>query len=328
VSAAPRLSVVLVTRDALAELRPTLAALRAQTIAGDIELLVVAPTAAALDEAQPGWLDGFHSVQAVPVGPIAEVDAASAHALLRARAPVVASVEDHAFPEPDWGERILAAFESGPWSVVGGRMVNANPGGLSWANVLVSHVSEVTRPEGEVTVPISTHNASFDTEILAGYGERLLALMGRDGGLMRSLLDDGHRIYVAPGARYRHLQVTRWASLVRYRIDAGRNAAATRARQGGWSRAARLAHAAAGPLIPLVLIVRRAGSARSLRLPPRTLVPLAIVAALEGAGEVLGYALGPGGSKSRLAEVETHRRRLLSSRDRAHYDMVIDHPAA
>lgn len=323
----PRLSIVLVAKDDIAGLRSSLAALRAQSIAGAIELLIVAPAGTALHEAPSGWLDGFARVEVVPVGAIADVDSASAHGLLRASAPVVASVEDHAFPERDWAEQMLAAHE-GPWAAVGGRMVNANPGDLSWANVLISHVSEVTRPEGEVTEPITTHNASYKTHVIAAYGERLHGLMGRDGGLMRDLLDNGHRIFVATGARYRHLQVTRWVSLVGYRIDSGRNAAATRARLGGWSRGSQLAHVAAGPLIPLVLLARRARAARSLRLPRRTLAPLAAVATLESIGEVLGYAFGPGGSRGRLADQEVDRRRYLSSRDRARFDEAIDAPTA
>jgi hypothetical protein len=323
------MSVVVVARGAVAGLRPTLAALRAQTIAAEIELLFVAPTAGALEEVPAGWLDGFHRVEVVPVGPIGDVDSASAHGLLRASAPVVASVEDHAFPERDWAERMLAAHEAGPWAAIGGRLVNANPGGLSWANVLISHVSEVVAGEGEVTAPFTTHNATYKTHVLAAYGERLHDLMGRDGGLMRDLLDSGHRLFTATGARYRHLQVTRWTPLVVYRIDSGRNAAATRARLGGWSRGSRLAHAAAGPLIPLVLMARRAQAARSLRLPPRTLLgPLAVVATLEGFGEFLGYAFGPGRSRDRLADREVDRWRDLSRRDRARYEMAIDEPTA
>ncbi len=56
-----------------------------------------------------------------------------------ASAPVVALVEDHAYPAPGWAEGIIDAHKNG-WAAVGPVMANANPHGLmSWVNLLIEY---------------------------------------------------------------------------------------------------------------------------------------------------------------------------------------------
>jgi hypothetical protein len=311
-----------VTARTFATIRATVRALRAQTIASDIELLIVAPSAEAVDDARPWELEGFARVEVVPVGPIASVDDASATGILRASAPVVVAVEDHVYPEPEWAREILRAHE-GPWDVVGGRLVNVNPGPLSWAGILIAHLPEVLTPAGESRGPITTHNASYKREVVQAYGDRLTLMMGRDGGLMRDLLRRGHRIGVHPQARYGHLQVTAWRRQPRYRFCSGRNAAATRARQGGWGPGRRSLYVLCTPLIPFVLLVRLIPVLRPLGIPSAALGPLALGLLIHSVGEAAGYALGPGGSREILANLEIDRRRFLSGRDRRRLDAML-----
>lgn len=321
-SAPPRLSVVLVTRGPLENLRLTIAALAAQTIARAIELLVVAPSADVLGDARPGELAAFLAVEAVGVGPIDDVDRASAAGLLRATAPLAASVEDHVFPTADWAGEIVRAGEE-PWAVIGGRLLNANPGALSWANVLISDVSSASGPGGERRVPFSSHNVAYRTDVLREYGARLPSMMGRDGGLMSDLLRRGHRLGVNPRARYAHLQVTRWDVQPVLHLRSGRNAGANRARAGGWSLARKLAQVAALPLVPAVLVARRLREARRLGLPLAIVPPLVVGAGLFAIGEAAGHLWGAGRSRELLADFETERRHHLSRRDQARYDRAL-----
>ena len=103
----PDLSVVVVFARRFAVLRRTLAHLRAQTIAGRIELIIVAPSRQAMRELQPRDSAGVHSVKSEIAGEIVNVDKAGARGVAAASAPVIAFIEDHAFPAPNWAETIV-----------------------------------------------------------------------------------------------------------------------------------------------------------------------------------------------------------------------------
>ncbi len=310
-----RLSVVLVARDSFKVVRRTVAALRAQTICGDIEFCLVTPSEETIADRRPGELDGFGRVRIVTVGPCHDVDRASANGFLAATSAVVAHMEDHVFPEPDWAEAVLRAHR-GPYSVVGGRMLNANPATmLSWANVLISHQAEIVPRAGEAT-KLSSHNATYKTAVLRHYGDRLAGLLGRDGRLMRDLRAHGHRIGIDPSIRFQHQQVSRWSTTPRYRVNTGRNYAAARMRQNGWSLGRRLLYVVGAPLIPVVRSVRMVPSCRKLGVYPRVLLPLFLGLILESLGEMVGYAAGSGRSLDIMAEYEVDRLRFMSDGDR------------
>ena len=161
----PALTVVLVAADGYAGVRRVVRHVRDQTIAGQIEVLLIAPDesdAAPFDAAETA---GLHSSRVITTGgPIPDVDAAAAHGIRASAAPVVASVEDHAYPEPTWAAALLDAYRApgGPWAAIGSTVCNANPGqSLSWANLLLAcgtWCEPVRRgPVGEV----SQHNLSF-----------------------------------------------------------------------------------------------------------------------------------------------------------------------
>ncbi len=149
----PRLTVVVVTADDFDSVRRTVRALQAQTIAGDIELILVALTKEALCDHRPEELDGFARVEVVPIGRVCKADRGAASGIRRATAPLVACVENHAYPEPRWAEEIVQAHQ-GPWAVVGGLMVNSNPrSAVSWANMFMSHLDELVPQGGESKRP-------------------------------------------------------------------------------------------------------------------------------------------------------------------------------
>lgn len=311
----PILSVVLVARDRFDVVRRTVAGLRAQTIRDDIELCLVTPSEEAIADREPDELRGFAGVRIVPIGSCLDVDKASAHGFLAATSAVVAHMEDHVFPDRDWAEAVLRAHR-GAWSVVGGRMINANPATmLSWANALISHEAEVVPRAGEAT-SLSSHNATYKTAVLRSYGERLAGMLGRDGGLMRDLRARGYRIGVDPAVRFQHQQVSRWSPNIRYRLNAGRNYAATRMRQNGWSVGRRILYVAGAPLIPLVRTMRMVPRCRELGVYPRVLPALFVGLVLESLGEMIGYTAGPGRSIEIMADYEVDRLRFMSDRDR------------
>ena len=319
----PRLSVVLVMQDRFEVVCRTLAALRAQTIQGDIELCLVVPSPESPAGPERDAMRGFAAVRIVPVGPIDDVDAEAAHGFMAATAPVVAHMEDHVFPEPEWAEAVLRAHREA-WSAIGGQMINANPGTtLSWANVLISHQAEIVPPTGEVA-SLSTHNATYKTAVLREYGERLPSMLGRSGGLMRDLRARGHHIAVDPAFRFHHQQVSRWDTMIRYRMNSGRNFAATRARLNRWSFGRRILYMIGAPLIPVVRSMRMAAPSRKLGVFPRVLPVLFVGLVFETMGEILGYAAGPGRSLQALSDYEVDRLRFMSDEDRKEHRAAVD----
>ena len=313
----PEMSVVVITPDRYETVRKTVRHLRAQKVCGRLEIVLVAPSAAALglDEAE---MRAFLRHRVVEVGDMSSTARARAAGVRAASAPVVAFVEDHAFPAPGWAEALLEAHARG-YAAVGPVMANANPRGLvSWANLLIEYAPWLEPlPAGEAE-HLPGHNGSYKRDVLLAYGDRLAAMLDAESVLHWDLRERGHRLYLEPRARTFHQNFSAPFSWLPLRFHGGRLFASARAR--GWPLRRRLFYAAAAPLIP---VVRAARIVRELRRPgrPRRLLPRvlpALVAGLcvDGAGELVGYLAGAGRAMARLSDMEFHRRRFLSEHDR------------
>jgi cation diffusion facilitator CzcD-associated flavoprotein CzcO len=119
----PALAVIL-PADRLETVRESLEALRAQTVAGRIELVVVGPATGAIEEVAEQA--GFHSVLAVEHDLLPSLAAARAAGIVAARAPLVALAETHCFPHPEWAEALIETHRA-PWAAVGPVVENENP---------------------------------------------------------------------------------------------------------------------------------------------------------------------------------------------------------
>ena len=134
---APDLSVVIVT-DALETIGRWLGHVRAQGRLEGLELVVVAPSAARIDAADP-QLDGFGAVRIVELERLTSVPEARAAGIQACSAPVVVLAETHSFPDPGWADALVAAHR-GPWAAVGPVVRNANPEtAISWADLLLDY---------------------------------------------------------------------------------------------------------------------------------------------------------------------------------------------
>jgi hypothetical protein len=311
----PELSVILVTADRFQSLRRTVRHLRAQTIHDRLELIIVAPTEDALNDQYPHEMACFSQVKIIPVGVIEDLDKAAAHGILKASAPVIALIEDHAYPEPQWAEVLLKAHQ-GPWAAVGSTVCNANPQSwLSWTNLLIAYGHWVAPVERGPTREVSRHNVSFKKQVLEPYGAELRRFLGRAGGLLSDLVLQGHTFFLEPEARIHHVNPSRLFSTIQLRFQAGRLYGAMRAVRGGWSLSKRLLYILGGPLIPLVRLYRIHGelfrNGRCRVLIPRIYPALLFGLILDGAGQMCGYAFGVGKTEQRLAQFEVDRLRHL-----------------
>lgn len=321
-AAAPALSAVVVTPGGFDQIRATVRALAAQTVVGRIELVIVAPRDGVAEQAAAFGLDRFHSWRVIENGPIDNVDVALAPHLPDVAAELVAPIEDHAFPEPDWAERLLEVYGDG-CSGVGAAILNANADSpLSWANHLIAYGQWAeTRAEGPHEGP-PIHNGAFARKDLEAIRERLPTTWNREGRAIALMKANGATYRFAPRARIRHLSPSTLSSTSSLRVDAGRLYAGNRANAGGWGPLRRLAYAGASPLIPLVRYARLRrelfagpGAPSERRLGPLLLLGLVF----DAAGQALGFATGAGRSRERLATFEMDRVDHLNAADRRRF---------
>ena len=315
------LSAIVITPDSLQTVSRTLACLRAQTMASEVEIVLVGPEQA-IREAEAGRADrgfgGFRTVVAAGSRLTTEARAAGVRA---AGSPVVVLTEDHSWPEPAWAEALLRAHREG-CLVAGPAVVNANPHSiLSWANFIVEY-SEWMAPCGTAGVAhLPGHNSSYRRDLLLAIGDGLAEELEAETLLHWQLHETGGRLTVAADAITRHLNFSQAWPSIRVRMNSGHLFAGMRRRR--WTLWRRLAYAAGWPLIP---IVRFARILRRLRRPGRAgLVPgfsypVALgLLVVDAAGECLGYLFGPGRAAERISAIDFHREAFLSRRDRARF---------
>ena len=313
--AAPAMSVVVMTQDRYDALRKTVRHLRAQKGRERLEIVVVAPArpTLGLDETE---LSAFWGHRVVEVGDMSSTPRARAIAVRHATAPVVAFVEEHAYPAPGWAEALIVAHRD-DWAAVGPTMANANPHSLvSWANFIIEYGPWSEPAAGGPAEHLPGHNCSYKRALLLEYGSRLEGMLDAESLLHWDLRAKGHRLRLDPDARIFHQNFTAIRPSLTLRFHGGRLFAASRAR--GWSRWRRLLYGGAGCLIP---VVRGARIARELRRPgrPRHLLPRILPALLGGlvvdaAGEMVGYSFGDGNARARLGDMEFHRERYVKAR--------------
>ena len=313
----PALSIVVITPDTFETVRTTVRALRAQDLRDRIEVVLVAPPRAFPAEGDTD-LQGFGAVRRVALPELVSSAHARALGVRDATAPVVAFVEDHAHPTAGWAAALIERHRE-RWVAVGPAIVNGNPGTLtSWANLVIEYGPWLHPLAGGPSSHLPGHNGSYKRDVLLAYGDRLEEMIEAESVLHWDLRARGLELYLEPAARTAHVNFSDpWTSLG-LRFNSGRLFAASRAR--GWPVARRAAWAAAAPLIPLLRLGRavrdlaRPGRPRRLLAP--LFVPLAAGLAVDGFGELVGYAFGAGDAMRTLTDLEFDRRRHLSAHDR------------
>jgi hypothetical protein len=200
---------------------------------------------------------------------------------------------------------------------------NANPAtAVSWANFLLEYGPWIEPGTRGIADHLPGHNSSYRRDLLLAYGKRLEPLMESETVLQWDLRRHGHRLFMEPAARTHHLNFSTLSGSIRLRFNGGRQFAATRS--ADWPLPKRLLYVLGAPLIPLVRLRRSVAvlarwPARR-RLLPRVLPVLAAMVTLDGIGELVGYATGPGASSSILGRIEFDRRRWLTRTDKLAYD--------
>jgi hypothetical protein len=311
----PAMSVVVITPDRFETVSKTIRHLRAQRVCGTLEIIIAAPSASELDLDDSAMV-GFLDYKVVEVGHMNSTARARAAGARASSAPIVAFAEDHAYPAPGWAEALINRHRE-DWTAVAPVISNANPLSItSWANLLIEYAEWLDPAEGGEREHLPGHNGSYKRAILLEYGERLEAMLDAESVLHWDLRSRGHRLYLEPKARTFHQNFTAKSPSLKLRFNGGRLFASSRARD--WPTWRRAVFACASPLIPMVRYLRitrelfRPG--RPIHLLPRLLPVLAIGLIFDGAGEMAGYAFGPGESMAKLSDMEFHRERYMVER--------------
>lgn len=318
-SRVPQLSVILLTPDEGQVLSRTIRSLKRQTIVDRLEIVIVAPRSDALELKQSEF-ESFAGLRTVSVGEMHSVGAAYAAGIRAATAPVVALGEDHSFPHADWAECLVSAHQQ-PWAAVGPQVCNANPGSsVAVADFLIAYGpwSESAK-SGEVE-HLPGHNASYKRELLLEYGDSLGSMMEAESVLHWELRRKGHKLYLETAAKTSHVNFSRMASWIRVQYYSGRMFAAFRAHNEHWTLFRRAGFTLASPLIPWVRLLRilrqRRGLPTKARLLPFLLPTLWFGLAIDGLGQMVGYAAGEGAASKKAFYFEFHRERHLRKSDR------------
>jgi len=311
----PEMSVVIVTPDDYETIRKVIRCLHAQTVRDRLQLIIVAPSAETLVVEHPELKD-FFQYRVIGIGKIGSLASANAAGLRQADAPVVAFVEEHSYPDPEWAEALIKAHQQ-PWAAVGPVMRNANPERLtSWVDFLISYGRWLDpAPAGPID-HLPGHNSSYKRNILLDYGSALEDMIEAESVLHWDLGAKGYQLYLEPAAKTFHLNFERFSSWKSAQFHSGRLFAVTRAKR--WSLLRRLFYIGGTPLIPVVCLWRILRHLRRTQkqyhLFPQILPILILGLVINAAGEMAGLLLGVGSAKERMRDLEFHRERHLIDR--------------
>lgn len=310
------MSVIILTPDRFSTISKTLRHLATQDVASQLEIVIVAPSASDLELDEPG-LSCFHSYRVVEIGPVVSTARARAAGVRAASAHLVAFAEDHSYPGPGWAEALIARHRE-TWAAVGPAIANANPGTVtSWANLLIEYSEWLDPCPGGEREHLPGHNSSYKRSLLLEYGDRLEQMLDAESILHWDLRQKGHRLYLEGSARTFHENFSRPLPCAPLRFNGGRLFAA--ARSCAWPAWRRVVFVLGSPFIPFLRFVRILRqllmSGRPRHLLPRVAPALLTGLVVDGAGELVGYALGPGGAMATLSDMEFHRERYLDQQD-------------
>jgi len=312
----PQLSVILPLPDGTDSSAQTMDALRAQSVADELQIVLVAPRKTIVNQR---WFESteFADVKVVPIESMVSTAVARAAGIMAASAPLVVLAEDHSFPASDWAERFISAHQ-GPWAAVGPAMANANPRrALSWANLAIEYGCWLDPVTSQTMDHLPGHNSCYKRDLLLAYGENLPRMLEAESILHWDLRSNGHQLYLDATAKTFHQNYTRFRPSLYLRFLGGRLFAVARGRR--WPILKRAVYGFSGPLIVLrrgyriLRDLQRIG--RLNQFMPEMAFWLTIMLAADAFGEICGYLFGPGREIAVLSEMEFHRARFMKADD-------------
>jgi hypothetical protein len=314
-----KMTVIVLGAGGSGSLDPILSALQAQTVASELEVILVGPEPRTLVTDQD--LSVFSGYQFIQHSVAPSTSEARAAAVRVAKAPIVAFVEDHCFPMPDWAEALLQRH-SEDWSGVGPVVLNGNPRStVSWLNFLIEYGDWAHPVSGGPVSHIPGHNSSYKREALLSLEPHLADLMEAESTMQWKMRALGHEFYLEPKARTKHHNFSRFLPSIGLRFFGGWLFAANRFAA---TDSKRWLYFLASPLIPIVRLYKvlsachRLGKGWLWWAPRLPAIFFLLVA--DGLGESFGYAtLESSKAMDFCSDSEVHRPRFLLAEDRQEF---------
>jgi len=315
----PALSVVLLCAGPSRHVRIALDRLARQTAARRMELVLVVPAREVAAVAE-GHLAHFCGHQIVVAGPFRSDSLGKARGVQAATAPLVAFCEDHSYPARDWAETLIRRHDELDWAVIGPIVHNANPASTASRGCFLVFYGPFSypRPSQEVA-DLPSNNAAYRTELLLALGERLAGAMAAESITHAEWTRQGKKLCQAADCHTWHMQPSRlWPAMTEY-FFSSRLFAYYRGKN--WSDARRWLQIVLSPTLPWLRAWRAFRDGRRAGMPRADILTslgaaFAILCA-GTAGEVLGYALGPGNAEELLLRYGPSREEVYSDGDLA-----------
>jgi hypothetical protein len=234
-------------------------------------------------------------------------DELRARGLALARGSIIALIEDHGIPAPDWSARVDASLRR-PFAAVGGAIENRVDRPLNWAVYFCDFMRyQNPVPEGESAFAsdanIAYRRAALES-IRPVWQEKFY-----EPAVNEALRSRGEIVALAPDViLYQHRQGLRFGSALRERFVWGRSYAAAR---GELAPRRRLIWAVISPVLPALLLARMTAMAWKKRrtfAPFLKALPLTSTLLVSWAlGELAGYVTGRPGRRGRASTADSAR---------------------
>jgi len=321
-----RLSVVFVARHSLSGIQKILECLLAQTSAARIELIYSSDSPELLREAEDFlaprsrfWKTRFllHQTQ--------DMSRTRALSVAETTGDIVAFNEDHGFPEPNWAEELLAAFESsGNIQAAAPAMLNPNPEtAVSRVQFLLffglHRKDSSARPRFDNARSLPAHNTAYRRDALAE-ALRKNSLLA-EGFLQEKICTNcpQARLVLCTHTSLGHVNMSRLCPAMKQAFLGGRIFGSERAKHMGWGLATRAFRFVAFPIVPLIVIRRSASLLRDKASAANTVSNFSIAWILKlihAFGESIGTCFGVGRAADAYADTECDRRRFVRHAER------------
>lgn len=295
----PELSVVIASINGCRYLQSCLAALAVQQGSVRAEVIV----ADCVGQAVRDYVAAFHSdVHLISFDEPKSVPELRAAGILASSGAIVAITEDHCIPEPDWYESMLRAHAANPAPAIGGAVDNgATERLIDWAVFFCEYSNFISPVPSGAVHDLPGPNVCYKRSALQDL-EPLIREGYWETFLHWNLEAAGHALISDPGMRVIHKKDFAFRSFFLERFHYGRAFAGTRNTFVSPKR--RLYYLLFAPALPPVLIIRIArrvlSRGRHRTAFVRSLPYILLFMVAWSAGELAGYALGPGDSALHL----------------------------
>ena len=243
----------------------------------------------------------FPGVRMDPSPRDASIPALRWRGMNRARAPIIAVIEDHSVPPPEWAHEVIEGHRL-PYEIVAGPVENRSRNTLfDWAFFLLEYAPFMPPLTAAVVPAAPGGNISYKKSVLPLDEDRFASLW--ENFLFDELQNRGARIYLHPPMRMGHSNPFTFREFAKQRYFFSRSLAAMRLKQA--TPAARLLFGAGAALVlPVLLLLRLArtvwAKGRNRREFAAALPWVLLFVCCGVAGEALGAWLGEGGSLRRV----------------------------